>query len=305
MPYAILFPGQGSQTVGMGADVIEKRTDLLGDVADEVLGWSLRDLVLTGPEEALTATDRAQPALYAVAYALWDELAKVTPQPAAAAGHSLGEYTALAASGSFEFTAGLRLVAARGAAMAVAAEQKRGGMAALLGSDPESAGTIAEARRADGGSLWVANLNSPGQVVVAGGRADIAWLVENARDLGVRRAVELDVSGAFHSPLMEPAVAELAAALQETPTAPPSFPVYSNADAQPVRDVADILVRQLTNPVRFEETLRNMAAAGIDTFVHIGPGEVTAGLVRRTVDDASVYVVNSLQSIDEVAGAVS
>ena len=305
MPYAVLFPGQGSQTVGMGADVFALRPDLLGDAASDVLGWSLRTLVGEGPQEELTATDKAQPALYAVAYALWAEFASVAPPPAAGAGHSLGEYTALAASGAVEYAAGLRLVAARGAAMAAAARTTPGGMAALLGADQERADDIAAGRRDTGGRLWVANLNSPGQVVVAGGSDDIAWLVENARDLGVRRAIPLDVAGAFHSPLMEPAAAALDETLRATELSSPRFPVYTNVEAAPSDEIADSLRRQLTSPVRFEASLRNMAAAGIDAFVHIGPGDVTAGLAKRTVGEATIHVVNSIEAIDDVARAVS
>lgn len=305
MPYAVLFPGQGSQTVGMGADVFAARPDLLAETADAVLGWSVSDLVANGPQEALTATDKAQPALYAVSYALWEEFSERAPAPSAAAGHSLGEYTALAAAGVFDFATGLRLVAVRGSAMAAAAAIEPGSMAAVLGGERRAAEGIAAGRRTDGGRLWVANLNSPGQIVMAGAVADIEWLVEHAKELGLRRAIPLDVAGAFHSPLMEPAAAALAAKLAEVEFVAPAFPVFANADAAPHEDVAASLRRQLTRPVRFEETMRAMADGGIDTFVHIGPGDVTAGLVKRTVDGATVHVVNTMESIAEVAGAVS
>lgn len=304
MPYAILFPGQGSQTVGMGADVFTARPDLLVEQADAVLGWSLRELCEAGPEEELTRTDRAQPALYAVSYALWEAFAATAPPPAAAAGHSLGEYTALAAAGVFSFAEGLRLVAARGEAMANAAERHGGGMAALLGGDAAGAEAMAEARRSEGGSLWVANLNAPGQVVVAGGAEDIAWVAEHARSHGVRRAVPLKVAGAFHSPLMAPAAEELEAALAAVRIRAAAFPVWANADAAPAADIVAALLRQLTSPVRFSETLDAMAASGIDAFVHIGPGDVTAGLARRTVDGATVHVVSSIDDAVAAAEAV-
>lgn len=304
MPYAVLFPGQGSQFVGMGVDVFAARPDLLVDVADDVLGWSLRDICALGPEEELTRTDRAQPALYAVAYGLWDAFRSAASPPAAAAGHSLGEYTALAAAGAIDFAAGLRLVAARGEAMARAAAATDSGMAALLGADAASAEELTAARRAEGGALWVANLNAPGQVVIAGGAADLEWAGASARTFGIRRVVPLKVGGAFHSPLMAPASRDLRASLDETDFSSPAFPVWGNADAVPVVDAADALHRQLTSPVRFAETLDALAAAGIDTFVHIGPGEVTAGLAKRTVPEATVHVVATIDDVSDVASAV-
>ncbi len=310
MTFAILFPGQGSQEVGMGAELFEARPDLLVDIADEVLGWSLRDVCLDGPIEALTATDRAQPALFALAFTLWAELSHRLPSgPGAAAGHSLGEYTALAASGALSFEDGLRLVAARGAAMAAVAGQVDSGMAALLGAEEDQAEQIAADRRNDGGRLWVANLNAPGQIVLAGAADDITWLVESARDLGVRRAVALNVAGAFHSPLMEPAVPAVEQALGGVEFREPAFPVWANVTAAPMAraEARALLARQVVSPVRFSESLGSMAAAGAGTFVHVGPGDVTAGMARRAAKEASVLVVDSLAAVEtaasELAGA--
>jgi [acyl-carrier-protein] S-malonyltransferase len=303
--YAILFPGQGSQSVGMGADVFAANPGLLVERADAILGWSLREVCANGPEETLMRTDRAQPALFAVAFALWEVFRTVAPAPpSGAAGHSLGEYAALAAADVVGFDDGLRLVAARGQAMAKAAEKNGGGMAALLGGDEASAEELAAACRDGGGRLWVANLNAPGQVVVAGGVEDLEWASGHARDFGVKRVIPLKVAGAFHSPMMAPAADELGQALADVEFGAGAFPVWANADAAPAQDPADALLRQLTTAVRFAETLTAMAAAGIDTFVHIGPGDVTAGLARRTVPDATVHVVMSLEDVDEVAGAV-
>ncbi len=304
MPYAVLFPGQGSQTVGMGADVFAARPDLLGEPADAILGWSLREVCAQGPEDELTRTDRAQPALFALSYALWDAFAHTAPMPAGAAGHSLGEYTALAAAGVYGYEEALRLVAARGEAMAKAAAVADSGMAALLGGDVESAEALAGACRQAGGRLWVANLNAPGQVVVAGASGDIEWAMDNVREFGIRRAIPLKVAGAFHTPLMEPAADELARALAGSDPATPQFPVWGNADAAPAADVVDSLRRQLVSPVRFADSLRAMAAGGIDTFVHIGPGDVTANLAKRSVEGATVHVVSTLDAAAEVAEAV-
>jgi [acyl-carrier-protein] S-malonyltransferase len=306
MSYAVLFPGQGSQFVGMGADLFDVRPDLLGDRADEVLGWSLRAMCLDGPEEVLTRTEHAQPALYAVSFALWDELAKAAPAPAAAAGHSLGEYTALAAAGALDFFDGLALVAIRGAAMADAADREPSGMAALIGGDLDAAESLAAARRDHGGRLWVANVNAPGQVVVAGGTEDIDWVLEHAREFGIRRAVVLKVAGAFHSPFMEPAATELGEALRRTDFGESVFPVWANATAMPHEvDCATTLQDQLTGTVRFAESLVAMAAAGITRFVHVGPGDVTAGLARRSVEATEPVVVSSRKDVDAAVAVLS
>ncbi len=303
MPYAILFPGQGSQSVGMGADLFDARPDLLGESADEVLGWSLRSMCLEGPEEELTRTEHAQPALFAVTVALWEALADRLPEPpAAAAGHSLGEFSALVANGSLDFTTALRLVAERGKAMQAAADVEPSGMAALLGADVELAESVCCANAAGGGRLTVANVNAPGQVVVAGGAADLEWLEENGRELGVRRAVRLKVAGAFHSPFMAPARDAFRTAVTQVSPVDGHFPVYGNVSAEPLAtdEIVDELAVQIVSPVLFADTLTNMARAGIDTFLHIGPGDVTAGMAKRTVDGATVHVVSHLGAIEEV-----
>lgn len=304
--YAVLFPGQGSQFVGMAPDVRALRPDLLGTAANEVLGWDLEAMISEGPDEALTETQHAQPALYGTSYALFDELmSRVASPPSAAAGHSLGEYTALAAAGSVDYFSGLSLVSARGAAMAECAAASSSGMAALIGADAESAEKIASDRRAAGGELYVANLNAPGQIVVAGGTDDLEWLAANARDLGVRRAIQLNVAGAFHSPFMAQAADALSEALGRTSFAEPAFPVFANATAMPTDDAGGTLADQLTSSVRFDETLTNLRASGIETFVHVGPGDVTAGLVKRTVPDAVIKVVSDLEQVRTVAEELS
>lgn len=306
MRYAVLFPGQGSQSVGMGSDVFAARPDLLGASAQATLGWSLRDLCAAGPDEELTRTSRAQPALFGVSYALWEAFrGAVGLAPSAAAGHSLGEYTALAAAGAVDFATGLSLVAARGTAMEAAARASDSGMAALIGTGPEVAEEIAADRRAAGGLLWVANLNAPGQIVVAGASEDIAWLSEAGRDLGVRRVIPLNVAGAFHTPIMAPAAADLERALAAVAFEPPSFDVYANATAAPISDIPATLARQLTAPVRFAESLQGMADAGIEAFVHIGPGDVTAGMAKRTVKGNEVFAVSSVDDVPAVAEAVA
>lgn len=304
MTHAVLFPGQGSQFVGMGADLFDAMPDLLGDAADDVLGWSLRSMCLDGPEEVLTRTEHAQPALFAIGYALWMALEPHIAPPVGAAGHSLGEYTALAASGALGFADGLRLVSARGRAMAAAADAEPSGMAALIGGDLAAAEALAAARRAAGGRLWVANINAPGQVVLAGGHEDLGWAGEHAADHGIRRVIPLKVAGAFHSPIMASAAAALGDAVAATSFAPPAFPVWANATAAPHGDdIGAALLLQLTSPVRFAESL--VAMAGTATaFVHVGPGDVTAGLVKRSVEGAGTVVVSSLDQIDAAAAAL-
>ncbi|GMQ84500.1 MAG: ACP S-malonyltransferase [Acidimicrobiia bacterium] len=301
--YAILFPGQGSQFVGMGADVFAARPDLLGDTADDVLDWSLSTVVSQGPDDELTRTDRAQAALYAISYALWALLAEAMPRPpSATAGHSLGEYTGLTAAGAIGFREGLALVAARGEAMAAAAALEPSTMLALMGADIAAAEEMAAGRRDAGGKLWVANINAPGQIVLAGSIEDIDWLMNNADQSGARRAIPLNVAGAFHSPYMEPAAESLARALTAADFAETGYPVYANVSARPMTDPKAQLARQLVEPVRFAESLEQMAADGIDAFIHVGPGNVTAGLARRSVPGAATYTVSA---IDDIQGAVA
>lgn len=305
MTYAILFPGQGIQHVGMGADLFDKHPELLGAVADEVLGWPLRDVCLNGPEDVLIRTDHLQPALYALSYVLWQELAPhLTEPPTAAAGHSLGEYTALAAAGAFDFAAGLGLVAERGRAMAEAAQTDPGGMVAVLGIDDERAEEAARTRRADGGRLWVANFNGPGQVVLAGGAHDLDWITAHVRDFGGRRVIPLKVAGAFHTPFMDVAVGPLAAALNEIEFGQTSTPVWTNLTATPVEDHRTALLQQLVAPVRFTQTLDGMGEAGIRMFLHIGPGNVTATMAKRTVPESEVHHFSHVADVEEAAERV-
>jgi [acyl-carrier-protein] S-malonyltransferase len=283
----------------MGSDLFEAHPELLGRRSDDILGWSLRSMCLEGPEEALTRTEHAQPALFALSFALWQMVADAGIVPMAAAGHSLGEYTALVAAGGLDYDTALRVVSRRGRAMAAAADLEPSGMAALIGADEDLAERVVAIRRSDGGRLQVANINAPGQIVVAGAASDIEWLTSNSRDLGVRRAIPLKVAGAFHSSFMEPAATTVAEALQDVSVGELSFPVWSNttAKAHDAASVPEMLARQVTSPVRFSESLVDMSKAGVRTFVHVGPGDVTAGMARRSVPDAEVVVISSPSDI--------
>jgi [acyl-carrier-protein] S-malonyltransferase len=283
----------------MGADVFAARPDLLGSAADEVLGWSLAGVCADGPEEELVRTDRAQPALYGISYALWEAFAvRADDPPIGAAGHSVGEYTALAAAGVLDYRDGLRLVAARGAAMAKATGEAAGTMAAVIGAEVSSLEAVVARLRDQGEAIWVANVNAPGQVVVGGSRSAIEGLGEKAREFGLRRVIPINVAGAFHTPLMESARTDLDRALADTAFYTGQFPVWSNLTAAPTSDPAGALSGQLTGKVRFAESLEAMHAAGAEAFVHIGPGDVTAGLAKRTLSGAVVITVSSLDHIE-------
>ena len=292
----------------MGADLFDQRPDLLGERADEILGWSLREMCLDADEETLTRTEHAQPALFALSYALWAELAKaLATAPQAGAGHSLGEYTALAAAGAIAYEPALAVVTERGRAMAGAADQEESGMAALLGAELEQAEAVTLARRQSGGRLFVANVNAPGQIVVAGGVEDLGWLEETAASFGLRRVVRLKVAGAFHSPFMSSAADRVEAALAGIHLVPARFPVWSNVTALPYEDGLEkaVLASQVIKPVRFADTLAGMAAKGVDLFVHVGPGDVTVGMAKRSAPGARYLAVSDLASIPDAAQVIS
>ena len=275
--YAVLFPGQGSQHVGMASELWEHE---IFSRASDVLGWDVVRLCREGPEEELQRTENAQPALFVAGFASWKQSG--LDDPAFVAGHSLGEYTAVAAVGALGFEDALALVAERGRAMAAAASEHLGEMAALLGTSLEEAEELCAARD----SLWVANDNAPGQVVVGGSPEDIEWVTGQ-----VRRARRLAVSGAFHTPFMAPAAERLRKAIDEVGMADARTPVVCNVDAEArtgAGDLADSLKRQLTCRVRFRESVRGMADQGVDTFYCAGPGDAVAGMVRRIAPDAHV-----------------
>jgi [acyl-carrier-protein] S-malonyltransferase len=278
----LLFPGQGSQFVGMGRDLAERFTasrEVLAR-ADEALGLALSRVMFEGPAEALRETRNAQPAILVHSIAAWAAMApRWEPAGLAAAGHSLGEYTAYVVAGALTFEDAVRVVRRRGELMFAAGRERPGSMAAILGAD---AATVRAACAEAGGLVGPANFNSPGQVVISGETAAVRAAGELLRARGAKRVVELNVSGAFHSPLMEPAAAGLREALAEVSVRNAAFPVYANATAEPVTESGAIrasLVRQLLNPVLWEPTLRALAPG---EFIEIGPGQVLKGLARQT-----------------------
>ena len=281
MSKAYIFPGQGSQFPGMGKALYERSAEAreMMDKACEILGFPITDIMFGEDAEALKATRVTQPAIFIHSVVL--ALCSGLEAPAMAAGHSLGEFSALAAAGAMDFEDALRLVAVRASAMQKCCEQVPGTMAAVINLPAE---TIEEICASCTGIVIPANYNSDGQVVISGEAAAIAEACAKMKEAGAKRALPLPVSGAFHSPLMEPARLELAEAIDKTPFRAPVCPVYQNVTALPSTDPAvikDNLLRQLTAPVRWTQTIRNMVADGADSFLEIGPGSVLQGLVKR------------------------
>jgi [acyl-carrier-protein] S-malonyltransferase len=306
---AFLFPGQGSQSVGMGAALAEASAaarDVFGEV-DEALGQNLFKLMREGPDDDLRLTENAQPAIMAHALAVFRALTReggVSLDKAAhfVAGHSLGEYSALAAAGSFDLATTAKLLKLRGQAMQAAVPVGLGAMAALLGADLELAQKIAAAA-AEGEVCTVANDNDPSQVVISGHKGAIDRAIEIAKDMGAKRAIALPVSAPFHCPLMRPAADAMAEALGKTDIAAPLVPLYANVTAQPVADpttIRDQLVEQVTGMVRWRESIANMTAAGVEEYVELG-GKVLGPMVKRIAPDAKVTSVVTIEDIEAIA----
>ncbi len=287
---ALIFPGQGSQQVGMGADLVQM-FPLARETfaqADDLLGFALSELCFAGPAETLQNTLNTQPALYVMGVALWRVLQAELGEalrPAFVAGHSLGEFTALTAAGALGFEHGVRLVRERGRLMNEAAQRRPGAMAAILGLEAETVREIcATASEQSGGVLVLANDNCPGQIVISGEKAALEAALPLARERGARRVVQLAVSVASHSPLMEAIASNFQRVLAQTPFSAPHIAVIGNVNAAPLTDPDAIraeLGAQLTSTVRWTESVRYMLGQGVETFVELGPKDVLSGLVKR------------------------
>lgn len=278
---AYVFPGQGAQFVGMGHDLYENNSAArdLFEQANDILGFRITDLMFNGTDEDLRRTDITQPAVFLHSVIV----AKSQPDfaPDMTAGHSLGEFSALVAAGALSFADGLRLVAARARAMQKACELKPSTMAAIIGLPDEK---VEEICASVGGVVVPANYNCPGQLVISGSNEAVDEACAKLTEAGAKRALKLNVGGAFHSPLMEPARVELEAAIQAAPFTRPICPVYQNVDAKPHTDPDEIknnLIAQLTAPVRWTQIVQNMIADGATSFTELGPGSVLQGLIKK------------------------
>ncbi len=303
----ILFSGQGAQKVGMGKDIVENYdvAKQLFAEADETLGFSLSEIMFEGPAEELTKTSRCQPALYLHGLACLAALKERVPsfEPVAAAGLSLGEFTAHAAAGTFSFADGLKVVMQRGQFMEEACDATKGAMAAMIGGTPEAITELAAECDVD-----VANFNAPGQIVVSGNEEGVDKAVAGAKGAGAKMAKKLNVAGAYHSRLMQSAQDKLSGVLAETEVNEPGIPVASNFKGGKVNGAAEIretLEKQVTGSVRWVECIEALIADGHTTFIELGPGKLIAGMMKRINKEATVICIEDIESLDAAVEQLS
>lgn len=300
---AVVFPGQGSQSVGMIAEVIDAFSvakDTLSE-ADDVLGISLSDMILNGPAEDLNSTNNTQPALVAVEVALWRALNNKVSFDYMA-GHSLGEYSALVCAGALKYEDALKIVRRRGELMQQAVPNGVGAMAAILGLDDADVESVCEAV-AQGQVVQAANYNSPGQLVIAGNKEAVERAVEGCKEKGARRAMMLPVSGPFHSALMQPAADEFKSFIEPFDISEPSVPVLQNAtvalETEP-NVIKQNLIAQIASPVKWTQTVQQLADNGVETLLEVGPGKVLTGLNKRIAKTLTSQVINTPDSIQSI-----
>ena len=303
---AFIFPGQGSQRVGMGAELAQNYpiADAVFEEADAALGRGLRQLCFEGPEADLKQTENTQLAILTCSVAALRVLKEHNITPNAVAGHSLGEYSALVAAGALDFSNALRLVHARASFMAEAGKTQHGTMAAILGMETEQLQKLCETAN---GIVNIANYNCPGQLVISGEVDAVDHVVSLAKaEIGERRCRPLPVSGAFHSPLMAPAQQKFKSVLDSVPLAPPQIDIVMNVTGESATDadnIRQLLSQQITQPVQWEETLHTIKNSGITHFVEVGPGKVLSGLIKRTLPESSAMNVEDLKTLSLVTDA--
>ena len=299
-----LFPGQASQKVGMGLDLKKnsEKARKYFEISNEIMDCDIQSIIFDGPEEKLKRTEYTQPAIYIVSAIIGYLLIDKGLKPDALAGHSLGEYSALSIGGVFDFPTGLKLVKFRSENMAEAGKKERGSMAAIVGLDDNSIQKVCSSY--DGtGTVVAANYNSPGQVVISGSPDAIQWAMSASKKAGARMAVELNVSGAFHSPLMSSARENLAEMINSLEISDSTFPVYTNVDAKPVtrnKDIKDSLIRQLESPVQWTKTILTMKKNGIQSFFEVGPGKVLQGLNKRIDRSILSKGIDSIKQLEQI-----
>lgn len=310
MKFACVFPGQGSQSIGMMAELAEQHPEVkeLFARASEVLGYDLWAIVSDGPVEELNKTECTQPAMLTAGVAAWTILQKSTDQlPAVMAGHSLGEYTALVCAGAMKFEDAVKLVAERGRLMQAAVPEGIGAMAAILGLDDDTVKAVCQQASQDHLVVQAVNFNSPGQVVVAGHSEAVDKAMELAKEAKAKRAVKLPVSVPSHSSLMTEAATHLGERLAAIEITSPEIPVLHNVDAQAHSDpseIADCLKKQLHNPVLWVDTVTNIIADGVTAAVECGPGKVLAGLNRRIDKSATNYTIDNIDNLNTFIAAL-
>ena len=301
MSWIGMFPGQGSQEPGMGKELLEKYPELLIDIFEESLGWSLQEIINEGDAASIKKTNIAQPYIFAISYCYGLESVNKYGNADALIGHSLGEYTALAISGFFDYVDALKIISVRGEAMQESVENSDTGMAAVLTTDLEATLKEIEVLNSQDIEVWISNYNDASQIVISSSNENLEYLKSNSKALSARRVIPLEVAGAFHSRIVSPAKPKLAEALEKVELQEGTMPVYMNVDANlaAVDTLKKRLVDQIDNSVLFhEQILKINSEISPKEWIHIGPGNVTAGMVKKSISSKEIRVINSLESLN-------